>query len=222
MIEVKELSKVIEEGNTQKHILKNINLQIKQGEYVSIMGKSGSGKSTFLSLLAGLDTPTTGEIIINNIPINKLLDNDISRFRNENIGIIFQSFNLIQSMNALENIQVPLFFSRKNIDIRKKSLEMIKLVGLEDKKKLFPKQLSGGEQQRIAIARAISTCPKVLFADEPTGALDSKTGQEIMNILKNFKEKFKMTIVMVTHDKNIAMQADRIFFIEDGELNERI
>ena len=221
IIEVKNLSKVIENEEVKIKILNSISFNVKENEYVAIMGRSGSGKSTLLSILSGLDDPTSGKVLIDGTCINKLNDNELTEFRNKKIGIIFQSFNLIQSLNAIENIQVPLFFSKQKNDFREKSLEMIKLMGLHDKANTFPKQLSGGEQQRIAIARALSTCPKVLFADEPTGALDSKTGQEIMEILKTFKEKYKMAIILVTHDKNIARQADRILYIEDGELNEK-
>lgn len=221
IIEVRNLSKVIENEDIKIEILNNISFNIKENEYVAIMGRSGSGKSTLLSILSGLDDPTSGEVFIDGTCINNLNDNELTEFRNKEIGIVFQSFNLIKSLNALENIQVPLFFSKQKIDFREKSLEMIKLIGLYDKSNTFPKQLSGGEQQRIAIARALSTCPKILFADEPTGALDSKTSHDIMKILKDFRERYKMTIILVTHDKNIAMEADRILYIEDGELNEK-
>lgn len=221
IIEVKNLSKIIENEEVKIKILNNISFNVKENEYIAIMGRSGSGKSTLLSILSGLDDPTSGEVLVDGTCISNLNDNELTEFRNKNIGIIFQAFNLIQSLSALENIQVPLFFSKEKTDFRKKSLEMIKLMGLDHKANILPKQLSGGEQQRIAIARALSTCPKILLADEPTGALDSKTGKDIIEILKTFKEKHKMTIILVTHDKNIAMQADRIIYIKDGELNEK-
>jgi putative ABC transport system ATP-binding protein len=220
LLAVKDLKKDIENGDVKLEILKNINLTISEKEYVAIMGRSGSGKSTLLGILAGLDTLTSGNVTIAGTDISKLSDNKLTDFRNENIGIIFQSFNLIPTLTAIENIEVPIFFSKKKIDIKKRALELLDLVGLKDKANTLPRQLSGGEQQRVAIARALATEPKILFADEPTGALDSKNGELILSILKDFRNKYNMSIIMVTHDKNIANEADRILYLKDGILGE--
>jgi putative ABC transport system ATP-binding protein len=222
LIDVKNLKKDINNGEISLEILKNINLTVKEKEYVAIMGKSGSGKSTLLGILAGLDTSTSGNVIINGTDITQLSDSKLSNFRNENYGIVFQSFNLIPILTAIENIEIPLLFSRKKNDVRKKSVELLDLVGLKGKANMFPRQLSGGEQQRVAIARALATEPKILFADEPTGALDSKNGSLILDILNDFRSKYNMSIIMVTHDKNVASKADRILYLDDGILEEVI
>lgn len=220
LIAVKDLEKNIESGHVKLEILKNVNLTIKEKEYVAIMGRSGSGKSTLLGILSGLDTLTSGNVIIDGKDITKLSDNKLTDFRNENYGIIFQSPNLIPILTAIENVEVPLFFSNKKLEVKKKAAELLELVGLKDKKDTFPRQLSGGEQQRVAIARALVTDPKILFADEPTGALDSKNGELVLEILKNFRNKYNMSIIMVTHDKKVANEADRILYLNDGILEE--
>lgn len=220
LIAVKDLEKNIESGHVKLEILKKVNLTIKEKEYVAIMGRSGSGKSTLLGILSGLDTLTSGNVIIDGKDITKLSDNKLTDFRNENYGIIFQSPNLIPILTAIENVEVPLFFSNKKLEVKKKAAELLELVGLKDKKDTFPRQLSGGEQQRVAIARALVTDPKILFADEPTGALDSKNGELVLEILKNFRNKYNMSIIMVTHDKKVANQADRILYLNDGILEE--
>jgi putative ABC transport system ATP-binding protein len=202
-------------------ILKDINLLVKHGEYVAIMGASGSGKSTLLGILACIDKQTSGELILEYENVGKLNKDRLTEFRNENIGIVFQSFNLISTLNAEENIEVPLFFSQKQIDRKCKVDELINIVGLKHKKKSFPRQLSGGEQQRIAIARALAGEPKILFADEPTGALDSQNTQMVLNIFDEFKKIYNMTIIVITHDLKVAERADRIVYIKDGKLVER-
>lgn len=220
VISVKNLRKDIVNGDNKIEVLNNINLTIKEKEYIAIMGRSGSGKSTLLGILAGLDDITEGEVLIVGTDITKLTENDMSIFRNENIGIVFQTFNLIPILTALENIEMPLYFSKKNINMRKRAKELLKMVGLEEKANIFPKQLSGGEQQRIAIARALITEPKILFADEPTGALDSKNGENVLNIIKKFREEYGTTIVMITHDQKVASEADKILLLSDGNLKQ--
>jgi putative ABC transport system ATP-binding protein len=203
------------------YILKNVNFHIEEGEYVAIMGPSGSGKSTLLGILSCIDKPTSGEVMINYEDVRKLNNDALTEFRSENIGIVFQSFNLIPALNAEENIEIPLFFSKKKIDSKIKIDELMNIVGLNDKRKSFPRQLSGGEQQRVAIARALVGEPKILLADEPTGALDGKSSKIVLDIFDKFREKYNMTIIMITHDKKVAERADRIVYMEDGELCER-
>lgn len=220
IVEAKNVCKSVGDVNKRFEILKNVNLCVKNGEYVAIMGPSGSGKSTLLSILSCIDKPTSGIVNINYVDVAKLSKNKLTEFRNENIGIVFQSFNLIPTLNAEENIEIPLFFSKKKINIINKVDELINIVGLKDKKKTFPKQLSGGEQQRIAIARALAGEPKILLADEPTGALDSKNSKAILDIFDEFGKKYKMTIIMITHDRQVAERADRILYMKDGTLME--
>lgn len=220
LVVVKNVKKNITNGITDLQILKNINFIIHEKEYVAIMGKSGSGKSTLLGILSGLDSLTDGDVMINGINISTLNENKLADLRNEHIGIVFQSFNLIPILTAIENIEVPLLFSKRKFNVKKKALELLELVGLKDKENTFPRQLSGGEQQRVAIARALATEPKIIFADEPTGSLDSKNGEMILKILKDFRDKYNTAIVVVTHDKNIANEADRILYLKDGTLEE--
>lgn len=214
MIEVKHLCKKI--GNDHC-ILSDISLQINQGEFVSIMGPSGSGKSTLLGILAGIDSPTDGQVYLNGIDIAQMKEHDLCRFRNENIGVILQSPNLIETLTALENVQVPILFSKtgKDVSTAKKMLDM---VGLGEKAKCYPKQLSGGEAQRVSIARTLACSPPLILADEPTGALDSQNGKMILDILKEIVQKRKVTIVMVTHDESLAKQTDRIIHLKDGRI----
>lgn len=219
-IEVRNLNKTINNNNSKLEILKDINLNINEGEYVSIMGPSGSGKSTLLGILSCIDRQFSGYAKINGINVRNLNEDKLAEFRNKNIGIVFQSFNLIPVLNAEENIETPLFFSEKEIDSKKKVKELLELVGLEEKGKSMPRQLSGGEQQRVAIARALAAEPKILFADEPTGALDSKNSKMVLDIFDKFKEKYNMTILMITHDRKVAERAERILKIEDGFLFE--
>lgn len=220
IVKAENICKSINMENEKIQILKNISLYVKEGEYISIMGPSGSGKSTLLSILSCIDKATSGNITINHINVRNLNKNELTEFRNENIGIVFQSFNLISTLTAAENIETPLFFSKKDINMADKADELISAVGLKSKKDFFPKQLSGGEQQRVAIARALAGQPRILLADEPTGALDSKNGEIILDIFDEFRKKYNMTIVMITHDKEVAERADRILYMEDGTLKE--
>lgn len=214
MIKVHNLYKKIGEDN---FILTDISLHIYQGEFVSIMGASGSGKSTLLGILAGIDSPSEGNVFINGTEITKMSETRLCKYRNETIGIILQSPNLIDTLTALENIQVPILFSKKDKDMAK-AKEMLSVVGLEAKAKCYPKQLSGGEAQRISIARTLACSPQVIFADEPTGALDSQNGKMVIDILKEIVQKQNVTVVMVTHDENLARQTDRIVYLKDGRI----
>ncbi|QAA35109.1 ABC transporter ATP-binding protein [Clostridium manihotivorum] len=220
VLEAENICKSIGSGEERIDILKNINLYIKENEYVAIMGPSGSGKSTLLSIISCIDKQSSGKVRINGVNIRTLSRNELTEFRNENIGIVFQAFNLIPVLNAEENIETPLFFSKKKIDVKAKVDELIAVVGLEHRRKSFPKQLSGGEQQRIAIARALAGEPKILFADEPTGALDSKSSGLVLDIFDEFRKKYNMAIVVITHDIKVAKRADRIVHIIDGQIYE--
>jgi len=221
VLTAEKICKSVNFGKDKLQILKDISLYVKKGEYVAIMGPSGSGKSTLLGIMSCIDRQTSGQLIINGVNIGKLNKDKLTEFRNENIGIVFQSFNLIPVLNAEENVEMPLFFSKKDIDRESKVEELINIVGLTDKRKSLPGQLSGGEQQRIAIARALSGEPGILFADEPTGALDSKNTEMVLNIFDEFRKKYNMTIVIITHDIRVAERADRIVHIEDGGIFER-
>ncbi|WP_160680210.1 ABC transporter ATP-binding protein [Clostridium sp. C8-1-8] len=220
VLEAENICKSIGSGEERIDILKNINLYIKENEYVAIMGPSGSGKSTLLSIISCIDKQSSGKVRIDGVNIRTLRRNELTEFRNENIGIVFQAFNLIPVLNAEENIETPLFFSKKKIDIKAKVDELIDAIGLAHRRKSFPKQLSGGEQQRIAIARALAGEPKILLADEPTGALDSKSSGVVLDIFDEFRKKYNMAIVVITHDIKVARRADRIVHIMDGQIYE--
>lgn len=216
IIEVSNLSKVVNLLNIELNILKDINLHIEEGEFVSIMGASGSGKSSLISVLSGLDKAYTGDVNICGEELSKLNDNQLAEYRNKKIGIVFQSFNLIPSMSVEENIKLPLIFSdNKECEIVDK---MIQKVGLTSKTKNNTKQLSGGEKQRVAIARALICTPCILFADEPTGSLDSTNSNAIMQLFKDINNEYGTTIVMVTHDIQMAKYSDRIISIKDGTI----
>lgn len=215
----KDVKKNFKVGNEKVEILKGITLDIKEGEFVAIIGESGSGKSTFLNILGGLMPCECGEITINENRIDKLNENKLALFRRHNVGFIFQAYNLMPQLSAIENVEMPLIFSgvSKN-KRRKRALDMLKKVGLEDRVNHKPSELSGGQQQRVSIARALMNNPKVILADEPTGNLDSKTSVEILELLKELNEKYKTTFVVVTHSKVVYKYATRIIKMEDGLL----
>ena len=215
----KDVKKNFKVGNEKVEILKGITLDIKEGEFVAIIGESGSGKSTFLNILGGLMPCECGEITINENRIDKLNENKLALFRRHNVGFIFQAYNLMPQLSAIENVEMPLIFSgvSKN-KRRKRALDMLKKVGLEDRVNHKPSELSGGQQQRVSIARALMNNPKVILADEPTGNLDSKTSVEILELLKELKEKYKTTFVVVTHSKVVYKYATRIIKMKDGLL----
>ena len=219
IIETLDLVKEYKQGNQPLRVLNNINLQIQNGEFMAIMGPSGSGKSTLLNMLGALDLPTSGKVLIDGVDISTLNDNGLADLRNKDIGFIFQQFNLIQRLDALGNVELPLSISgvpqKKREERAKKLLEM---VGLGDRLDHRPNQLSGGEQQRVAIARALANDPPLFLCDELTGNLDSKTGQEIMTLLRQLNQEESKTFVLITHDPNVAQATDRLLMIRDGEI----
>ncbi|MBP3855605.1 MAG: ABC transporter ATP-binding protein [Ruminiclostridium sp.] len=218
-ITVKNLRKVYKLGKEKVYALKQIDLEIKRGEICCILGTSGSGKSTLLNMLAGLEKPTRGDIFINGVNIAQLSESKLARFRQENTGFIFQSYNLIGQFNALENVGMPLMFKGYPKAKRDKlAAKMLKLVGLGKRLRHRPNQMSGGQQQRVGIARAFVAKPKVVFADEPTGNLDTKTTDEVMRLMVRMCRKYNITLIIVTHDLEIAAYADRIVHIIDGEI----
>ncbi len=194
-----------------------ISLEVENGKFTAVIGTSGSGKSTLLHCLAGLDKPTSGEVILGNKNIYSLNDDELSRIRRQEFGFIFQSFNLIPVLNVYDNIILPIQLDGKKED-KEYIMNIIKKVGLEDQLKKFPNELSGGQQQRVAIARALSNKPAVIFADEPTGNLDSKTTEEVMSLLRSTVSELNQTLLMITHDENIAKEADRVITISDGKI----
>lgn len=221
-----KLEKVVKsyqiDEETTFYSLKESTIEIKEKEFVSIIGPSGSGKSTLMHLIGLLDKPTSGEIIVQGRKISSLNDDQISSLRNEFIGFVFQQFNLIPKLTILENILLPTFYARKKLeyDPKEKALGLIKRFGLEGKEKSYPNKISGGQQQRVAILRALIMEPKMILADEPTGNLDSKTGTEIMELLKTLNEEEKITIAIVTHESDIAKYGKRIIKVKDGRVEK--
>ena len=216
-IEGKHIVKDFRLGTATTKVLKDISLQVAQGEFVSIMGPSGSGKSTLLYILGGLDAPTSGRVLLNGTDISHFGDEKMSRIRRRNIGFVFQFYNLIPNLNVEENIMLPLLLDGKRMGGYKKQLEQIlEIVGLLNRRKHTPRELSGGQQQRVAIARALIGNPEILFADEPTGNLDSKTGAEIMGLLQEINQTCGQTIIMVTHSPEAAKSSGRVITVRDG------
>ena len=222
MIKLEKVSKIFNIGGEEIKALDNVSLEIKKGDFVSIIGPSGSGKSTLMNILGLLDVPNSGKYLLDNIETNKLSENELAEIRNKKIGFIFQNFNLLQKMNAIENIQLPLMYrGLTNKESREIAYNFIKKVGLKGREEHLPSQLSGGQQQRVAIARAIAGNPEIILADEPTGALDSKTSIEIMNKLQELNENGQ-TIIIITHDITVAKRAKKIIKILDGKLYEEV
>ena len=216
-IEGKNIVKDFELGNTMTRVLKDVSIKVLKGEFVSIMGQSGSGKSTLLYILGGLDTPTRGTVSMNGIDISKFNDEKMSKIRRQKIGFVFQFYNLIPNLNVEENIMLPLLLDgKKTRDYRKQLNEILEVVGLTDRRKHTPRELSGGQQQRVAIARALIGSPEILFADEPTGNLDSATGAEIMDLLRAINQNSGQTILMVTHSPEAAKSSNRVITVKDG------
>lgn len=208
-------------GGTTVKVLKDISLQVMKGEFVSVMGPSGSGKSTLLYILGGLDAPTSGHVLLNGTDISRLEDEKISRIRRQKIGFVFQFYNLIPNLNAEENIMLPLLLDGKKMGSCQRQLDqMIELVGLSEHRKHTPRELSGGQQQRVAIARALISSPEILFADEPTGNLDSRTGAGIMSLLREINKNTGQTIIMVTHSPEAAKSSSRVITVQDGKIKQ--
>ena len=219
VIEVKNLYKLYRVGDEVVRALDGVDFEIYEGEFCAIVGTSGSGKSTLLNMLAGLEKPTKGEVIISHHHIEKLNEVQLVRFRRENVGFIFQSFHLLGTMNALENVALPLSFRGVPREVRMKEADkMLNLVNLKKHKNHLPNQMSGGQQQRVGVARALVVNPKIIFADEPTGNLDSHTSEEVMELMQRVVQEQKKTLVMVTHDAHLATYADRVFHIRDGKI----
>lgn len=220
-IETQDLTKVFVLGEEKVKALDNVKIKINKGEICAILGTSGSGKSTLLNMLAGLDRPSAGKVIVAGKRIDKMDEKQLVLFRQKYTGFVFQSYNLIASMTALENVALPLMF--KGVDKKereKRALEMLKLVGVENRSHHKPSQMSGGQQQRVGIARAFASNPSIIFADEPTGNLDSKTTKEVMSLITDIIHKNNQTMVLVTHDESVAKYADKIIRVIDGKVVE--
>lgn len=221
LIKIRDLKKYYKLGGTVIKALDGINIDIKKGEFIALLGTSGSGKSTLLNMLAGLERPTKGNISYGNIDLTKLSEAQITKFRNLNIGFVFQSYNLLPYLSAWENVALPLTFKGISAAERKKeAAKILKAVGLSDRLNNKPNELSGGQQQRVSIARAFVGKPSIIFADEPTGNLDTKTSFEIMKLIKDITTKNKQTFIMVTHDEEMTEFADRTLFMRDGKLDK--
>jgi len=221
IIEVRDVTKIYKVGSEKIVALDKVNLTINKGEFCCLLGTSGSGKSTLLNVMAGIEKLTSGEIIIRNRKISKMSERELSIFRQKYLGFIFQSYNLISSLTAFENVELPLIFKEILPKRRKRMVkEIIKAVGLSGRARHKPSQMSGGQQQRVGIARAFVSSPEIVFADEPTGNLDTKTTMEIMNLIKGIAKEYNQTIVMVTHDSRIAEFADKVISIHDGQIVE--
>jgi len=218
LIKLENVYKIYQMGDTFLNALDDVTLNINDGEFVAIVGPSGSGKSTLMNILGCLDTPTKGKYFFEGRDVSKLSDNELAAIRNRSIGFIFQNFNLLPKLTALENVELPLMYAGKNSSFRRKrAMELLEAVGLRERMHHKPKELSGGQQQRVAIARALSADPPIILGDEPTGNLDTKSGREILEILKNLHANGK-TVVLITHDLSIARQAQRNVHIQDGKI----
>lgn len=217
LLQVEHLSKVYGKGDTAVHALNDLSFSVEQGEFVAIIGPSGSGKSTLLHILGGVDSPTSGKVILDNTDIYSMSETALAIFRRRQIGLIYQFFNLIPVLNVEENITLPMLLDGRKID-RGSFEELVNLLGLQDRLKHLPNQLSGGQQQRASIGRALMSSPAIVLADEPTGNLDSKNSAEIVALFKKFHKQFNQTLLLITHDESIALQADRILSIEDGKI----
>ena len=217
ILQTKDLRKVYGSGDTEVRALDGVDLRVEDGEFVAIVGTSGSGKSTLLHMLGGLDRPTSGSVIVDGKEIFSLKDEELTIFRRRKIGFVFQSYNLVPVLNVYENIVMPIQLDGKKPN-EKFVAQIVKTLGLDGRLDALPSQLSGGQQQRVAIARALAAAPAIILADEPTGNLDSKTSQDVLSLLKVTSQKFSQTIVMITHNEEIAQMADRIIRIEDGRI----
>lgn len=217
ILQIENLSKIYGIGETAVKALDNVSFSVKKGEFVAIIGPSGSGKSTLLHLLGGVDRPTSGKVFVDNTDIYELNETQLAIFRRRQIGLIYQFYNLIPILTVEENITLPMLLDEHKVD-QKKFKEVVEILGLQNRLQHLPNQLSGGQQQRVSIGRALISHPALMLADEPTGNLDSKNSTEIMELLKLFNKTFNQTLIVITHDERIALQADRIIAIEDGRV----
>ena len=219
MIQIENVTKVFKMGENEVRALDGVSLKIENGEMVAIMGPSGSGKSTLMSIVGCLDVPSTGSYLLDTLPVETMNDSQLADIRNHKIGFVFQQFNLLSRTSALENVLLPLSYTRLNgRQSRQKADHALEMVGLGERKNHHPSELSGGQQQRVAIARALVNDPSILIADEPTGALDSKTGAEIIDLFQTLHRDFGQTVIMVTHDSFVARHTDRIIRLADGRI----
>jgi putative ABC transport system ATP-binding protein len=219
ILSVKDVSKTYQSGNRKLTVLDNVNLNIQSGDSIAIVGPSGSGKTTLLGLCAGLDSATTGSVVLNGSAFEKLSEDERAAVRSKNVGFIFQNFQLLPTLTALENVMVPLELKKRK-DAKEKALSLLQKVGLGDRVTHYPTQLSGGEQQRVSIARAFANEPLILFADEPTGNLDTETGEMIEDLIFNMNKEEGTTLVLVTHDPELAKRTNRIIHIKGGKIQE--
>lgn len=219
-IEVKKLNKIYGEGDLAVHAIKDISLTIAKGEFITIIGESGSGKSTLLNMLGALDVPSSGKVFIEGKDIFSMNENELTLFRRRNIGFVFQSFNLIPELNVEQNIVFPILIDHKSPDNEYLNI-LLRILGLDSRRKHLPSQLSGGQQQRVAIGRALINRPSLILADEPTGNLDTKNSEEVISLLQKTSKEFNQTIIMITHNRDIANSADRVLRISDGQLIDK-
>jgi putative ABC transport system ATP-binding protein len=219
VLEVKKLTKVYGSGEGAVKAVDDVSFSVEKGDFIAVVGPSGSGKSTLLHMIGGLDTPTYGHVLVDGADLYKQNEEQRAIFRRRQVGFIYQYFNLIPALNVRENIALPIYLDGRKPDEDRLD-ELIGILGLRDREKFYPNQLSGGQQQRVSIGRAIINAPAMVLADEPTGNLDSRNSQEIVELLKDSNKRYKQTLIVITHDEDIALQADRIIAIEDGKMSE--
>lgn len=221
LLQIIDITKTYGTGENQVQVLKNIDLVVEQNEFMAITGKSGSGKTTLMNILGCLDVPTSGQYLIEAQDVSNMGPDQLAHIRNKKIGFVFQEFNLLQDMTAIENISLPQLYAKKSEkEASKKSLQLLEMVGLSNRASHFPTELSGGEQQRVAVARALSNNPSIILADEPTGNLDSTTGKKILKMFEDLNKEQEVTIIIITHDKYVAESTDRIVGLLDGKIVE--
>lgn len=220
ILQVENLKKIYGTGPNAVHALDGVNLSVEEGEFVAVVGTSGSGKSTLLHMLGGLDRPTSGKVLVDGKDIFSLKEEALTIFRRRKIGFVFQSYNLVPVLNVYENVVLPIELDGRKVD-KTYIQTILQTLGLKDRQTALPNQLSGGQQQRVAIARALASSPAIILADEPTGNLDSRTSQDVLSLLKVTSQKFSQTMVMITHNEEIAQMADRIIRIEDGKIQNQ-